>query len=257
MDRRHAALPDAAELRFPGSSSQWLLYRFPELDSTSDFLHQRTGSMPDRSIVMAESQTAGRGRMGRSWSSPHGGLYASFLLRPCPPMEKASRLALLIADLICDMLRESGIQGQVKWPNDIVVGDRKMGGILSECGNHPAPWMIVGLGVNIASQPGLPDGRGLTPIHWGGFGHPPSPIEILTSLLGRLDDAWPERTADPIEGRLDTLAARLWCRGQLVRIVRGPETATGTVSGIDPEGHLLLATSSGMRAFDSGELRPV
>jgi BirA family biotin operon repressor/biotin-[acetyl-CoA-carboxylase] ligase len=257
MDREPAPLPEAEELRFPGSSQSWSLYRFAELDSTSDFLHQRAGSMPDRSVVTAKAQKAGRGRMGRAWMSPPGGLYASMLLRPCPPLDLASRLGLLIADLICDMLSESRIPGQVKWPNDVVVGDRKLAGILPECGNHPSPWMIVGLGMNVASLPGLPDARGLTPAHWGGFGHPPGTIEILRDLLARLDAAWPHRSIDPLRGRLDSLATRLWCRGQLVRIVRGPETATGTVSGIDPEGHLMIATSSGMRAFDSGELRPV
>lgn len=257
MNRGPAPFPDAEEVRFRSSFSPWLLYRFAELDSTSDYLHKRTDSMPDRSVVMADCQSAGRGRMGRSWASPPGGLYASILFRPSPPLEKASRLALLVADLVCDLLEEAGISALVKWPNDVVVGDRKLAGILSESGNHPEPWMILGLGMNVARLPGLPDSRGLQAAHWGGFGHPPLPVEILRSILERLDRAWPVRDSDPIEGRLDSIGSRLWCRGQLVRIVRGPETATGTISGIDPEGHLLIATSSGMRSFDSGEFRPV
>jgi BirA family biotin operon repressor/biotin-[acetyl-CoA-carboxylase] ligase len=252
-----APLFDPEQIRFSGSHNPWFLYRFNELDSTSDYLHSRTDSMPDRSVVMADSQTAGRGRMGRSWASPPGGLYASILLRPGPPLENASRLALLIADLVCDLLGESGISGLIKWPNDVIVGGRKLAGILSESGSYPGPWMIAGLGMNVAHLPGIPDSRGLAPGHWGGFAQPPLPIEILRNLLERLDAAWPDRNMDPIGQRLESIGSRLWCRGQLVRIVRGPQTSTGTVTGIDPEGHLLIVTSSGTRSFDSGELRPV
>jgi biotin-(acetyl-CoA carboxylase) ligase len=117
--------------------------------------------------------------------------------------------------------------------------------------------MIAGLGMNVAHLPGIPDSRGLPPGHWGGFAQPPLPVEILRNLLERLDAAWPDRNMDPIGQRLESIGSRLWCRGQLVRIVRGPETATGTVTGIDQEGHLLIVTSSGTRSFDSGELRPV
>jgi len=195
--------------------------------------------------------------MGRSWISPPGGLYFSFLLSPGPSPDFAPRLGLLVADLVCDLLEESGIPGQVKWPNDVVVGGRKMAGILPECGNHPQPWMIVGLGMNLAGIPGHTDSRGLVPSHWGAFSDAPEPMAILRDILGRLDASWPDRNLDPLQGRLASIGSRLWCRGQLVRMIRGPETFTGTVSGVAPDGCLILATSAGMKTFDSGELRPV
>lgn len=244
-------------MRFGSSPSPWEIYRFREVSSTSDALREHLDSLGDRSVVLAEFQYAGRGRLGRAWASPPGNLYASILWKPAPSMDACARVSLLVADLICDMLKSSGIRSEVKWPNDVLINGRKLAGILPESGTHPGPWLILGIGINITVTPRLSDLRGLEPVSWSDAGRPGEPLDILLDLLERLDRAWPDRSRDPIEGRRDSISARLWCRGQLVRITRGSETTAGTLTGIDQEGRLVLATSSGSASFDSGELRPV
>ncbi len=244
-------------MRFGSASSPWEIYRFREVSSTNDMLREHLDSLGDRSVVLAEFQYAGRGRLGRAWASPPGNLYASILWKPAPAMDACARVSLLVADLICDILGSSGIRGEVKWPNDVVIGGRKIAGILPESGTHPLPWLIMGIGMNISVTPRLSDLRGLEPVSWADAGRPGEPFDILLDLLERLDRAWPGKSHDPIEGRRDSISARLWCRGQLVRITRGSETTAGTLTGIDSEGRLVLATSSGAASFESGELRPI
>lgn len=227
------------------------------MSSTSDVLRENLDSLGDRSVVLAEFQFAGRGRLGRAWASPPGNLYASILWKPAPPLDACARISLLVADLICDMLGSSGIKGEVKWPNDVVIGGRKLAGILPESGPHPVPWLILGVGVNIAVTPRLSDLRGLEPVSWTEAGRSGEPFDIMLDLLERIDMAWPDTSRDPIEGRRDSISARLWCRGQLVRMTRGSETTAGTLTGIDSEGRLVLATSNGTASFESGELRPI
>jgi len=257
MDTQDATPVEQRDIRFAGARLPWHLIHLETIGSTSDYLKQSVRRLPDRTVVAADRQTAGRGRLGRSWSSPHGGLYMSILFKPSPPPEYAPRLSLLAADVLCDLLAEAGISAEVKWPNDIVTGSRKIAGILPEGGSLPSPWMVLGVGLNIAIAPEIPDGRALEASCWGAWASPPASMDVLASFLRRLDEVWPDRDDNPLEGRLGSLHSRLWCLGHLVRMTRGPESVVGTVSGIDPEGRLLLATSSGMQAFDSGELRPV
>lgn len=229
--------------------------RLESVRSTNDFLKEGVASLPDRLAVIADEQTSGRGRLGRSWASPHGGLYASILLKPPPPPEMAARVALLSADILCGILGQSGIEARIKWPNDVLVEDRKIAGILPEYGTSPVPWFILGVGMNLASMPGIADSRGLAPAAWYEFGAPPAARDLLDTFLDHLDEAWPDRAADPLLDRLEAISARLWMVGRPVLVARGDEILEGVVSGIAEDGRLVLSGGRGESIIDSGELR--
>lgn len=233
------------------------IIRLESVSSTNDFLKEGLTSFPDRQAVVADEQTSGRGRLGRSWASPRGGLYASILLKPPPPPEMASRVALLSADILCGILGQSGIEARIKWPNDVLVDDRKIAGILPEYGTGPMPWFILGVGMNLASVPGIADGRGLAPAAWYEFGAPPAPPDLFDTFLDSLDEAWPDRMADPLLNRLDSISTRLWMVGRRVLVARGDDILEGVVSGIAEDGRLVLSGSGGESVIDSGELRQV
>ena len=115
---------------------------------------------PDRTVVWAREQTAGRGRQGRSWASPPGNLYCSVLLRPGCALRQAAQLAMVAGAALADALGRLGPPPDaavtLKWPNDVLIGGAKAAGILLEAGGRPdgtCAWLVVGAGVNVASGP--------------------------------------------------------------------------------------------------------
>ena len=242
----------------------WHQIHFDTIDSTNEYVRRNVMSLTDRTVVFASAQTAGKGRLGRSWSSPAGGLYASLLLKPAPPPECAPAVGLLIADLICEILEQDGVGAFVKWPNDVVIGERKLAGVLAESslreGAGEQSWLVVGFGVNMSIIPDIPDsGRGLEATALSAHRSPvPGPIEFLGQVLRMLDDSWPGREGHPLESRLDHLNDRLWKRGELIRVeLSDSETIEGSILGIDQSGRLRLVSPSGVRLVQAGELRPL
>ena len=114
---------------------------------------------PDGTLVWAKKQTAGRGRRGRAWDSPQGNLYISLILRPEVSLRKASQLSFVAALALFDALgtiSEPGHQIKLKWPNDVLLQDKKVAGILleSQADSKEAPaWVILGVGVNVTRFP--------------------------------------------------------------------------------------------------------
>ena len=232
----------------------WEVIDLESVGSTNDYLKERLQGLHDRTVVTARRQTAGRGRLGRTWASPPGGLYASLLLKPPPVPELAQRVSLLAAEILCGIMGEAGMDACIKWPNDVLVDDRKIAGILPEFGTKPEPWFILGAGVNLVSAPPVPDGRGLPSTAWSEYARPPAPGELLASFLSCLDAAWPDRSVDPLAGGTESISRRLWRFGRTVHISRGSDAVTGVVTGIDAKGRLVLRSDSGTTVLDSGEI---
>lgn len=233
---------------------RWEVIALDSVGSTNDYLKERVHGLSDRTVVSADRQTAGRGRLGRTWASPPGGLYASLLLKPPPVPELAQRVSLLAAEILCGILGEGSVEACIKWPNDVLIGDRKIAGMLPEYGTNPEPWFILGAGVNLVSAPPVPDGRGLPSTAWSEHARPPEPGTLLSIFLSRLDAAWPDRSIDPIAGRTESISRRLWRFGRTVHISRGGDGVTGVVEGIDALGRLVLGSYSGTMVLDSGEI---
>ena len=124
------------------------------VDSTNDELRRRSdaGDAGPGTVLIADAQSAGRGRRGRTWHSVAGlGLYLSWLVRPSGPVDLLPRWTLLAALATCDACRQAGARAvELKWPNDLIAGTRKLGGVLADLRTSGgAPELIVGIGVNV------------------------------------------------------------------------------------------------------------
>lgn len=130
------------------------IYYFDAVASTMDAAMQiGLKQAPEGTLVLAESQTKGRGRLGRSWFSPkYKGIYLSLILRPKLLPAQASILTLLAAVSICESIKQvTGITASIKWPNDILIGSKKLGGILTELNAEvdKVNFVIIGVGLNV------------------------------------------------------------------------------------------------------------
>jgi BirA family transcriptional regulator, biotin operon repressor / biotin---[acetyl-CoA-carboxylase] ligase len=206
-----------------------------------DLLHELAASGAEAgTVVVAGEQTAGRGSRGRAWRSPPGGLWLSALYRPRTPVgvELLSlRVGLAVAEAIEAL--DGGLRVSIKWPNDLILEDRKLGGILCEArwqGEEPA-WIVAGIGLNVTNAP------------------PPELAAGALRLADRLPGTSPEalepeivarlRTLEPSGARLDAvelsaLRRRDWLRG---RRLHAP--AAGHAEGIADDGALLVRDSAG------------
>jgi len=240
---------------------------FDELDSTNRYLVEeaRRGS-PEGVVAVADHQTAGRGRLGRTWEAPpRSSLLMSVLLRP--PLE-AGQLYLATAALALSTAaacrRAAGAEARCKWPNDLVVDDRKLAGVLAEVelGDLGAgPAVVVGVGVNL-SWPGPPGAGGTSLLEVTGQ-------EVDRRALQRLvlEELEERRCAlDDEAGRAALLAelrARSATLGRLVRVEQAGTAMGGVVEGLavdlNDAGHLVLETASGRVELSVGDvvhLRP-
>lgn len=247
--------------------------RFDSIDSTNRYLvDEAAAGAAEGTVAVASHQSAGRGRLGRRWEAPPGAcLLVSVLLRPALPPDDLHWCTSLVALAGIDACRDvAGVEPQLKWPNDLVVADRKLAGVLAEVVTGPGgpgspgrlvrperPGVVVGIGINVAWEG--PPGAGGTSLRAEG-----APMVDIDDLLGAFLDALGRRR--PALDGPDGLAALLTevrrrCRtlGQEVRVELANESITGTASDIDRHGHLLLATVNGTEAVSAGDvvhLRP-
>ncbi len=141
---------DVLRSQLDGTISKVLV--FESIDSTNRFARNLITHTPqDKTLVIAESQTKGRGRYTRFWASPPGGVYLSLILHPDYPPEQFALYGLLAGCAVRSAISDLyGLNPQVKWPNDVLVNGRKIAGILSELvmDDYGNPWVILGIGVN-------------------------------------------------------------------------------------------------------------
>jgi BirA family biotin operon repressor/biotin-[acetyl-CoA-carboxylase] ligase len=196
---------------------------------------------PEGLAVLAREQTVGRGTRGRTWSSPVGNLYLSVLLRPTEPASSAGLWSLLAAVALREALGAGPIV--LKWPNDLMLGEGKLAGILLESGAEGASlnWLVIGFGANLAVAPAVPY-RSIAALHGGD-------VEATArAVLAQLDD-WRAKGLQA--------ARRAWLKasypiGTFLRLAR-PDIE-GAYQGISEEGALLLARPDGLARVFSGEV---
>ncbi len=224
------------------------------MSSTQKWIRNRIESISDRSVVITGSQTSGRGRSGREWVSPTGGFYSSFLLKPSPASNYAPCLSLLVAVILTRIMRQQGIMAFVKWPNDVIVNEKKVAGIIAEAGSFPESWFVLGVGVNLKGSPFISERKFLPAGAWSEFGKAPTPEDLLQNLLNELDSCWKNREDNPLEGITSELDSILWRKGQTVTLAGVNDSFQGVVSRIEADGSLVLLTDSGESQYVSGEL---
>jgi BirA family biotin operon repressor/biotin-[acetyl-CoA-carboxylase] ligase len=215
-------------------------------------------------VVLAETQTAGRGRMGRRWESPAGvNVYCSILLKPQIPPRQAPQLTFLSAVATAEALKELyGIDARVKWPNDILVGGRKIAGLLNELSaeTEQIHALVLGIGINVnmtADQ--FPDE----------LRYPATSVKIETDelhlrlplvrlLIQRIDFLYAEFLEDgfaPLRRRWEALFDLL---DRQVEVDLGQRTISGVVGGLEPDGALKLFLPDGsVERVVAGDVRPI
>jgi BirA family transcriptional regulator, biotin operon repressor / biotin---[acetyl-CoA-carboxylase] ligase len=237
--------------------------RFESLPSTNTELarHASEGAA-EGLVILADEQTAGRGRLQRAWSSPKGaGLYFSILLRPTISQNYWPLITFMAALAVGDALREAcGVETDIKWPNDLLSGERKICGILAEAIDTPnGRAVILGIGINLTEDAYPPELANVATSVSAAAGYAPDREQILVALLDALT-GWYSRLKDP--GQIvDAWSNRSsYAIGKLVQVSNGDDVWQGTTSGVEPDGALRLRTSSGeiklVRAGDVYSIRP-
>jgi BirA family biotin operon repressor/biotin-[acetyl-CoA-carboxylase] ligase len=227
------------------------------LDSTNDRLKvlARAGAPPG-SVVWADAQTAGRGRHGRDWVSPPGNLYVSVLLRPSWSVAPLLPLAAGVA--VAEGLDALGVCARLKWPNDLMLGDRKLGGILAESSSTGpmVDWVIVGIGLNVRAP--LPPEVADTAWSLVDAGASFAEVEeVACAVLARLSVWYHRLTASGADAVLHEWRRRSvpWW-GQSVEAWSSGQRIVGRAVGVDGEGGLVLEMDDGStRTLRSGEVR--
>jgi BirA family biotin operon repressor/biotin-[acetyl-CoA-carboxylase] ligase len=204
-------------------------------------------SMPEGAIAVADFQTAGRGRRGRTWEAPPGtALLVSVLLRP-PADLPLPQLALVAGAAVADALEElTGLSVQIKWPNDVMLRRQKVAGILAEARDGV---VVVGIGVNLNQKPEqLPERAGSLLTTAGREWNRDEVLAVVLDALGERYEAWLTGGLDAI---YDGVGPRDFLRGRRVS-VNGTE---GTAELIDRDGRLRISVGHGESvAVESGEV---
>lgn len=235
--------------------TEWLgqtVFSYETLTSTNEVARERAAEgAPHGTIVIAEEQTEGRGRSGRSWHSARGkGIYVSLILRPGGTVPSVAALQISTAVAVAHAaMKVTGKPARLRWPNDVMTERGKIAGILAEAtdiGTEDALW-IVGIGLNV--NHGLSDFPEEIAEEASSLtletGHPLSRLPVLPTLLGTLEE-WYDRV---FAGNL-TEVANAWrplstLLDRAVVLTRGEKTTEGTVKDLSPEHGILLAGAEG------------
>jgi BirA family biotin operon repressor/biotin-[acetyl-CoA-carboxylase] ligase len=237
------------------------LHFSPVTDSTNtDALRAARTAAPHGSVYFADEQLAGRGRGNHAWHSAAGeGLYVSVLLRPQIPAAHLPLLPLAAGLAAADAIRTTtGLAIDLRWPNDLLIGPRKTGGILVESHSEADAiiFAVVGIGINVHQRAFAPDlstpATSLALEAGRAVSRQPLLVTLLKSLereaIGLLDPASTESILRRVE------EASTWIRGRQVD-VHGPQACTGVTAGLDDHGFLLVRTAEGLMRVTTGGIR--
>lgn len=253
-------LLDEARLNGQGDDPGWLAYVVPSLDSTNAEALRLLSSPPALPFyVLAERQTSGRGRRGRSWVSPFGeNIYYSLVLRIDGGMRQLEGMSLAVGLALLQVVRDCGVSSAgLKWPNDVLVGERKLAGILLELSGDPADvcHVVIGIGLNV----------NMLAAEVGAIGQPWTSMRME---LGRQLDrnelvcALNRQLSHYLDIQLRHGFAALqdeWQRSHLwqlrpVALTAGGEPVEGVVLGVDQSGAVRMQVEGIERVFSGGEL---
>ncbi len=244
--------PDLLRKWLKGSLFGKRVFHFFKTDSTNRVaMELGYAGEPEGTVVMAESQTAGRGRAGRRWHSEKGtGLYFTVLLRPRLAPAQAPLLTMLAGiSAHVAIQAQTGLVPELKWPNDLLLNGKKMGGILTEMHAEPnaVRFVIVGMGINV-NQEKFPAelSANATSIRRES-GRMTYRLELLARLLGQFENDYNRFLHEGprfVVERFRSISS--FAEGRRVRVETGADSYLGTTAGLSPEGLLLVTKENGL-----------
>jgi BirA family biotin operon repressor/biotin-[acetyl-CoA-carboxylase] ligase len=251
-----------AEAGRPTGTIGWRVHYFRELETTQQTAAEmaRRGALHGE-VVIAEQQTAGRGRMGRRWHSPPGvNFYGTFILRPEMPLAEAALLSLVAGVAVAETMELVAPRiVALKWPNDVWLAGRKAGGMIAEAvtdAHQRLACVLLGIGLNLNLAPEHipPELRDRATSVMAATGRPCDRVELAGELFSRLESRYMETLSGgfaavrPVWERYSALT------GRRVTVVDGSSRIDGTVCGIDPDGALLLEAEGGIVRVLAGDV---
>ncbi|MGB8506984.1 MAG: biotin--[acetyl-CoA-carboxylase] ligase [Pyrinomonadaceae bacterium] len=240
------------------------ILRFESLPSTNtEALRQAVAGAPEGLCIVAREQTAGRGRLQRAWASPKdAGLYFSILLRPRFELDRWPLVTLAVAVAVHDALAAScGLATDIKWPNDILAGGRKLCGILAETAEtRRGRACIVGVGINLSDGAFPPELNETATSVEAQTGHAPEAETLLLALTRTLPARYEALQSAEGAGLLigEWTSRSSFAEGKRVHVALAGETFEGRTRGLEPDGALRVETDAGeIRIIHAGDVTAV
>jgi BirA family biotin operon repressor/biotin-[acetyl-CoA-carboxylase] ligase len=233
-------------------TDQFSVWHHDQIGSTNDEARRMAAEgAPHGTVVHADEQTAGRGRLAHTWFSPPGNLYLSVLLRTGEPAARTAELSFLAAIAVADTveaLLPRQIRAMLKWPNDVLINGGKIAGILLEQVDDAT---IVGIGLNVLEAPSNAAYKTTTIVANGGIASVDGARDILLGRVGVHLADWRETGFGPIRERW---LERSYPIGAAIRAYAGGQPIAGNFAGLDLDGALLLDTPQGRQRIVAGEV---
>lgn len=235
-------------------SEQFTVWHHEQIGSTNDEARRLAiEGAPHGTVVHADEQIAGRGRMAHTWYSPPGNLYLSILLRTGHPVARAAELsfvsALALADTVEALLpRQTRVM--LKWPNDVLISGAKIAGILVEQVDEAT---IIGIGLNVLVAPSNASYKTTTVVANGGIASVDGARDILLERFGRHLSSWRAEGFAPIR---EQWLNRSYPVGAAIRATSSGHPVAGHFAGLDLDGALLLDTPKGRLRIVAGDVVP-
>jgi BirA family transcriptional regulator, biotin operon repressor / biotin---[acetyl-CoA-carboxylase] ligase len=255
-------LPEILRPLLRGTIFDEHLHHFYKIGSTNTAaMAAAAEGAPEGSVFLAEEQLAGRGRGANSWQSPRStGIYCSVVVRPALPPSEVLVLSLAAGLAVRAAIEQvdSRVAADLKWPNDVLIGGKKVCGILTEMNAEATRvrYIVVGVGINV-NQASFPEDLPATSLRLA-TGSEWSRVEVVAALLKSLDREYRElqEDRDARESILRRFAENSsWAQGKAVRIEENGSAFEGTTEGLDPRGFLRVQTAKGIQTVLSGTVR--
>ena len=209
-------------------------------------------------VVIADSQTKGKGRLGRTWhSAPETGIYLSTFIRPNITPEQLPFLTLMAGLATVLAVNEFIAQpALLKWPNDLLLKGKKVAGILCEYHSRKIPAVIIGIGINVNQNQFPANLKDIATSLKLEFGKDINRTALIKSLITQLDVQYNEFQNNKVQALIDNWARNTDLFGKTISLIKGNQSITGKAIRLDTRGRLVILNDSGKEvAFNSGEVR--
>lgn len=230
-------------------------WRFRSVSSTQDVAFQLAAMGAEHgTIVRADYQSAGRGRLGRTWDVPvNTALTFSLLLRPEVPLHQLGSLSIETARALCAVFTAAGASDvALKWPNDVLINGRKVSGILVQTRMMPDPVAVIGIGVNVNTPGEFLPSTATNLVHE--IGQAVDADSLFDQVISAINSIWARWQPTLRQDQADQLDTLLWMKDHQVTLLDADRKITGTILGIAPDGGLRMLIDNEERTIQAGEI---